>query len=80
MVLAKENLNLVFITTQNHFEIEVMKRSFQSTFGNGRTNPKLIKYVGMYLCTQRPINVVQDVEIYAKQRNMSLRVQIKNIY
>ena len=34
MVLAKENLNLVLITTRNHFEIEVMKLSFQSTFGN----------------------------------------------
>ena len=34
MVLAKQNLNLVFITTRNHFEIEVMKRSFQSTCGN----------------------------------------------
>ena len=34
MVFAKENLNLVFITTRNHFEIDVMKRSFQSTFGN----------------------------------------------
>ena len=26
MVLTKENLNLVFITTRNHFEIEVMKQ------------------------------------------------------
>ena len=31
MVHAKENLNLVFITTRNHFKIEVTKRSFQST-------------------------------------------------
>ena len=26
--------NLGFMTTRNHFEIEVMKRNFQSTFGN----------------------------------------------
>ena len=31
---AKENLNLVFITTQNHFEAGAMKQCFQSTFGN----------------------------------------------
>ena len=34
MAYAKESLNLVFITTGNHFETEVMKWSFQSTFGN----------------------------------------------
>ena len=34
MVHAKENLNLLFTPTRNYFEIEVMKRSFQSTFGN----------------------------------------------
>ena len=31
---CKENLNLGFITTQNHFNIGVLKWSFQSTFGN----------------------------------------------
>ena len=34
MVHAKENLSFAFTTTQNHLEIEVMKESFQSTFGN----------------------------------------------
>ena len=34
MVHAKENLDLIFVTTRNHFEIEVMKQSFQSTFGS----------------------------------------------
>ena len=34
MVHAKANLNPLFITTRNHFKIEVMKLSFQSTFGN----------------------------------------------
>ena len=34
MVHAKETLNLVFTTTRNYFEIEVIKWSFQSTFGN----------------------------------------------
>ena len=34
MVNVKENLNPVFTTTRNHFEIEVIKSSFQSTFGN----------------------------------------------
>ena len=41
MVHAKENLNLVFITTQNYFEIEVIKQTFQSKLGNWRTNPKI---------------------------------------
>ena len=58
-------VNLVFVTTRNHFEIEVMKRSFQSTFGNWRTNSKIAAYVGKYLCMQRPINVAQDIAIYA---------------
>ena len=34
MVHAKESLNLVIITTRIHFEIEVMKQNFQSTFDN----------------------------------------------
>ena len=80
MVHAKANLNPLFITTRNHFKIEVMKLSFQSTFGNWRTNPKITTYVGNYLYMQRPINVAQEIAIYAKQRNMSLRVQIRNIY
>ena len=33
-VHVKENLNLAFTTTQNYFEIEVMKPSFPSTFTN----------------------------------------------
>ena len=65
MVHAKENLNLVFTATWNHFEIEVIKRSFQSTFGNWRTNPKSMTNDGKYFYMQRPINVAQDVAIYA---------------
>ena len=42
MVHAKENLNLAFTTTRNHFEIDVIKRSFQSTFGNEGRIPKNI--------------------------------------
>ena len=38
-----------------------MKRSFRSTLGNCRTNPKITTYVGKYLCMQDPINVTQDV-------------------
>ena len=34
MVHAKENLSFAFTTTRNHLVIEVMKESFQSTFGN----------------------------------------------
>ena len=34
MVDVKDNLNPVFTTTRNPFEIEVIKSSFQSTFGN----------------------------------------------
>ena len=34
MVHAKESLNLVIIATRIHFEIEVMKQNFQSTFDN----------------------------------------------
>ena len=34
LVHAKENINPVFITTRNHSETMVMKRSFQGTFGN----------------------------------------------
>ena len=65
MVHAKENLNLVFITIRNHFQIEVMKWSFQTTFGNRKTNPKITTYIRKYLRMQSPINVVQDVAIYA---------------
>ena len=64
-VHAKDNLNLGFITTRNHIKIGVMKRYFQSTFGNRRTNPKIITYAGKYLCMQRLINLVQDAVIYA---------------
>ena len=65
MVHAKDSLNLVFITARNYFETEKMKRSFQSTFLNWKTNRKTTTYVGKYLCMQRPINVIQDVVIYA---------------
>ena len=65
MVHAKENLNVLFITKQNHFGIEVMKRSFHSTFGNWRANPKITTYVEKCLCMHRSINVVQDFVIYA---------------
>ena len=41
MVNAKENLNPVFRTTRNHFEIELRQPSSQSTFGNWRANPKI---------------------------------------
>ena len=41
MAHAKKNLNPASTTTRNHFEIEVIKPSFQSTFGNWKANPKI---------------------------------------
>ena len=64
MVHAKESLNLVFTTTGNHFEIEGMKWSFQSTVSNWKTNPKITTYIEKYLCVQRPVNVGEEVAIY----------------
>ena len=43
MVHAKENLSFAFTTTRNHLEIEVMKESFQSTFGNLATEKQIQK-------------------------------------
>ena len=34
MVNTKENLNPVFRTTRDHFEIELRQSSSESTFGN----------------------------------------------
>ena len=65
MVHEKDNLNTVFKTIWNNCEIEIMKPSFESTFGNWRANPKITKYVGKYLYIQRPINVAQGAGIYA---------------
>ena len=50
MVHAKENLNLVFITKRNHFEIEVMKQSFQSNLATEGRIQKITTYVGKDLC------------------------------
>ena len=59
-VHLKENLNLVFTTTQYHFEIEVMKWSFQSTFGNRSCESKnynirwkLFMYATPYKCVTK---------------------------
>ena len=50
LVHAKENINPVFITTRNHSETMVMKRSFQGTFGNWRRNSKIKKLKSIYVC------------------------------
>ena len=64
-VHAKENLNLGFIATRNHFEIGVMKRSFQRTFGNWRSNLQVTTSAGKYLCIERSKNALQEVATYA---------------
>ena len=60
-------IDLVFVTTWNHYEIEVMK---QNIFVNWRTNPENKAYVRKYLCIDRPINVAQDVVICLTEKNV----------
>ena len=51
MAHTKENLNLVFTATRNHFEIELMKRSFQSTLAAEARIQKLpYKLENIYAC------------------------------
>ena len=51
MAHTKENLNLVFTVTRNDFEIEFMKRSFQSTLTTeGRIQKLPYKLANIYAC------------------------------
>ena len=75
-VLTENNFKLYYGTCEGEFKSRFYNHSksfwdrgnetkFQSTFGNWRANPKIKTYVGKHFCMQRPINVAQDVAIYA---------------
>ena len=76
MVHAKENLNLVFITTRNHFKIEVTKRSFQIHWRqlkgkseNYNVRWKLSIYATLYKCGTRNCDLCQTEKYVIARAN-----------
>ena len=62
---CKEESKSRFYNHTKSFRDRDNNKSFQSTFGNWRTNLKITTYAGNNLYMQRTINVQQDVAIYA---------------